>query len=105
MRDGRNEPPSVADQSLSARDEFLTVMEIAEQLKVNQQTVRNWIDRGELVGVRVSSRRVRVRRSDLDRFISESSGAKIPTEESARRTYEEALEAVAVASQRSRPRS
>ena len=29
-------------------DEFLTVAEIAAVLKVNAQTVRNWIDRGEL---------------------------------------------------------
>jgi hypothetical protein len=29
-------------------DEFLTVREIAELLKLNQQTVRNMIDRGEL---------------------------------------------------------
>ncbi len=37
-------------------DEFLTVFEVAKQLKVNQQTVHNWIDRGELIGVRLSSR-------------------------------------------------
>jgi Helix-turn-helix domain len=29
-------------------DEFLTVAEIAEILKLNQQTVRNWIDQGTL---------------------------------------------------------
>ncbi len=50
-------------------DEFLTVTEIADLLKLNQQTVRNMIDRGELPAVRVGSRRVRVRRSDLDRFL------------------------------------
>ena len=38
-------------------------------LRVNQQTVRNWIDRGELDAVRVGRRRVRVRRSELDRFL------------------------------------
>ena len=27
-------------------DEYLTVKEIAEHLKLNQQTVRNWIDEG-----------------------------------------------------------
>jgi excisionase family DNA binding protein len=51
-------------------DEFLTVDEIAGLLKVNQQTVRNWIDRGELSAVRVGARRVRVRTSDLDAFIA-----------------------------------
>lgn len=61
-------------------DEFLTVAEIAEWLKVNQQTVRNWIDRGELVGIRLGARRVRVRASELDRFIADSSSAVLPAE-------------------------
>jgi excisionase family DNA binding protein len=52
-------------------DSFLTVAGVAELLKVNQQTVRNWIDRGELTAVRVGQRRVRVRQSDLDRFIED----------------------------------
>jgi excisionase family DNA binding protein len=38
-------------------DQFLTVAEVAELLKLNQQTVRNWIDRGELAAVRVGQRR------------------------------------------------
>jgi excisionase family DNA binding protein len=44
-------------------DEFLTVAEIAELLKVNPQTIRSTIDRGDLPAVRFGSRRVRVRRS------------------------------------------
>ncbi len=51
-------------------DTFLTVAEIADLLKLNQQTVRNWIDRGELAAVRLGARRVRVRQSELDRFIA-----------------------------------
>jgi excisionase family DNA binding protein len=51
-------------------DEFLTVDEVAKTLKVNQQTVRNWIDRGQLPAVRVGARRVRVRRSALDEFLA-----------------------------------
>ena len=50
-------------------DEFLTVAEVTQLLKVNQQTVRNWVDRGELAAVRVGARRVRVRQSDLDTFL------------------------------------
>lgn len=52
-------------------DEFLTVREIAELLKLNDQTVRNMIDRGEIPAVRVGSRSVRVMRSDLDAFLGE----------------------------------
>jgi excisionase family DNA binding protein len=57
-------------------DSFLTVAEVAEMLKLNQQTVRNWIDQGSLPAVRVG-RRVRIKRSDLERVLDEgySSGA------------------------------
>jgi excisionase family DNA binding protein len=51
------------------RDEsFLTVADVADWFKVNQQTVRNWIDQGRLPAVRVG-RRVRIRRSDFDRIL------------------------------------
>jgi excisionase family DNA binding protein len=59
-------------------DEFLTVQEVAELLRVNQQTVRNWIERGQLRALRVGTRRVRVRRSDLDAFIAAGSTARRP---------------------------
>ena len=36
-----------------ATDEFLTVAEVAETLKLNQQTIRNWIDQGSLAALRV----------------------------------------------------
>ena len=49
-------------------DEFLTVADVASTLKLNQQTVRNWIDAGSLPAVRVG-RRVRIKRSDLDRIL------------------------------------
>jgi excisionase family DNA binding protein len=49
-------------------EEFLTVAEVAELLKLNQQTVRNWIDQGSLPALKVG-RRVRIRRSDLERVL------------------------------------
>jgi excisionase family DNA binding protein len=49
-------------------DEFLMVADVAAILKLNQQTVRNWIDRGELPAVRVG-RRVRIRRSDFHQLV------------------------------------
>ena len=49
-------------------EEFLTVADIARILKLNQQTVRNWIDQGSLPALRVG-RRVRVRRSDFNALL------------------------------------
>ena len=59
----------------------MTVNEIAELLKLNPQTVRNWIDEGALPGVRVGPRRVRVRRADLDQFLAagRTTGGHRPT--------------------------
>jgi excisionase family DNA binding protein len=51
-------------------DEFLTDTEVAQMLKLNQQTVRNMIDRGDPGAVRVGKRRVRVRQSQLDAFLA-----------------------------------
>ena len=53
-------------------DELLTVAEVAEILRLNQQTVRNWIDNGKLAHIRLGERRVRIKRSDLDRIINPS---------------------------------
>jgi excisionase family DNA binding protein len=52
-----------------AGDSFLTVAEVAEMLKLNQQTVRNWIDQGSLPALRVG-RLVRIRQSDFERLIA-----------------------------------
>jgi excisionase family DNA binding protein len=52
-------------------ESYLTVAEVAEMLKLNQQTVRNWIDQGSLPALRVG-RRVRIKRSDFDRVIAQS---------------------------------
>ncbi len=51
-------------------EEFLTVAEVAALLKLNQQTVRNWIDQGSLPALKVG-RRVRIRRSDLERVLED----------------------------------
>lgn len=50
---------------------FLTVAEVAATLKLNQQTVRNWIDAGTLPALRVG-RRVRIKQSDFDRILEQS---------------------------------
>jgi excisionase family DNA binding protein len=79
-------------------DEFLTVQEIAERLKVNQQSVRNWIDAGDLPGVWVGARRVRVRQSDLDTFLAASPARRIYfSEDDGWRAVSEAARAVTAA--------
>jgi excisionase family DNA binding protein len=44
------------------------VVEIAQLFKLNPQTVRNWIERGELPCVRVGTP-VRIRWEDLEKFM------------------------------------
>jgi excisionase family DNA binding protein len=56
---------------LSAQDQFLTVADVAALLKLNQQTIRNMIDRGDLPAIKVGARRVRIRRTDLERFLEQ----------------------------------
>jgi excisionase family DNA binding protein len=59
-----------------SEETYLTVAEVAATLKLNQQTVRNWIDAGTLPALRVG-RRVRIKQSDFDRILEESySGAR-----------------------------
>ena len=56
-------------------DDFMTVAEIAAILKLNQQTIRNWIDEGKLPALHIG-RRVRVRRADFDALIEDSSSGQ-----------------------------
>jgi excisionase family DNA binding protein len=49
---------------------YLTVAEVAGMLKLNQQTVRNWIDQGSLPALRVG-RRVRIKRSDFEQIVAD----------------------------------
>jgi excisionase family DNA binding protein len=55
-------------------ESYLTVAEVADILKLNQQTVRNWIDQGSLPALRVG-RRVRIKRSDFERVLAENYSA------------------------------
>ena len=50
-------------------EEFRTVAEVASRLRLNEQTVRNWIDAGKLPAFRIG-RRVRISRSDFDRLVN-----------------------------------
>jgi excisionase family DNA binding protein len=63
-------PTGSVQQMADLSDEFLTVAEVAATLKLNQQTVRNWIDQGKLPALRVG-RRVRITRADFESLISQ----------------------------------
>lgn len=58
---------------------YLTVAEVAETLKLNQQTIRNWIDQGSLPAIRVG-RRVRIRRSDFEQILQRSAASSGATD-------------------------
>ena len=49
-------------------DEFLTVEEIAKQMKVKEFTVRDWIRKGELPAYKVG-RTLRVKKADYEEFL------------------------------------
>jgi excisionase family DNA binding protein len=51
-------------------DELLTVAEVAGLLRLNQQTIRNWMSAGTLPHVRLGQRRVRIYRRDLDALMA-----------------------------------
>jgi excisionase family DNA binding protein len=59
-----NESTGGGERSAPANDEFLTVGNVAEPLRVHPQTVRAWIARGDLRAIRIG-RTVRVRRTDF----------------------------------------
>ena len=52
-----------------SQDDMLTVEDVAKELRVDQKTVRRWIQRGELVAIDIG-REYRIRRTALDDFIS-----------------------------------
>ena len=64
-------------------EQWLTTQEVAEELRVNEETVRRWIRAGELPVLDLGGGRAgyRVRRSDLQRFIQERYGPRRPSSE------------------------
>ena len=52
-------------------EEVYTVREVAQNLKVSERTVRNWIDSGELPAFPIGKRGYRISKADLQVFIDE----------------------------------
>jgi excisionase family DNA binding protein len=59
------------------QDEWLTVRDITQELKVHEESVRRWIRSGDLPAILLGSNKggYRIRRADLDRLIEEKFGA------------------------------
>src|SRR5947209_824820 len=84
------------NESDLADDPWLTLAEIAQELRVNPATVRLWVSRGRLQATRAGQRKLLVRRSELDRMLREVNapgsrpaespvGASVHGQDSARR--------------------
>lgn len=52
-------------------DELLTVEEVADILKLHVDTIRRYVRERKLKAVRLSATQLRIRRSELDRFVKE----------------------------------
>lgn len=52
-----------------AEDPWLTLTEIATELRVNPSTVRSWVSQGRLSASRAGRRKWLVRRSELERML------------------------------------
>lgn len=69
MPEGRYVTDPEPDQ---VQDPWLTLAEIAEELRVSPATVRLWVSRGKLEARRAGQRKLLVRRSELDRMLEAS---------------------------------
>ena len=54
-------------------ERLYTVQELVDQLQVHENTILNWLKRGELRGIRLGGSKAgwRIRASELERFLSE----------------------------------
>ncbi|HEX3804177.1 MAG TPA: helix-turn-helix domain-containing protein [Solirubrobacteraceae bacterium] len=64
----------------SRDDRWLTLAEIAEELRVNPATVRLWVRKGQLEATRAGMRKLIVRRSELERMLASANptAGKVP---------------------------
>jgi excisionase family DNA binding protein len=68
----------VDDRRDAADDPWLTLAEIAAELRINPATVRLWISRGRLKAKRAGQRKLLVQRSELDRMLDTADPSRQP---------------------------
>jgi len=65
----------LTEEEREAADPWLTLAEIAAELRVNPATVRQWVAKGQLRASRAGVRKWIVRRSDLDRMLADTNSS------------------------------
>jgi len=65
----------LTEEEREAADPWLTLAEIAAELRVNPATVRQWVSKGQLQASRAGVRKWIVRRSDLERMLAETNSS------------------------------
>lgn len=71
---------ALAELKPRAPGEYLTVVQAAEAAQVAEDTVLRWLGNGRLKGSRAGAR-WRVRRDDLERFLSEPAESELTAEQ------------------------
>lgn len=59
-------------------DPWMTIAEIAEELRLSPATVRSWVSQGRLPATRAGRRKWLIRRSDIDRMTSQNQLEYVP---------------------------
>lgn len=63
----------MTEEERDAADPWLTLAEIADELRVNPATVRQWVTKGQLKASRAGVRKWIVRRSEMERMLAATS--------------------------------
>jgi excisionase family DNA binding protein len=73
---GANAPPAKEKAMGVTSEQWLTVPEVAERLRVSQETVRRWIRASQLPVLDLGGPKAgyRIREADLDAFLAERYG-------------------------------
>ena len=55
----------------TAEQELLTTQEVADQLRVERQTVYRWIESGRIEAIKLRGGTIRIRQSEINRLLGE----------------------------------